>query len=488
MITRIAVAVLLLGGISAHAEAQQVLARETITIRSYDGRTMSAEALRISVPQKRSEPARTLTLAAIRIPSTAQKPGRPIVFLMGGPGIPGTVMAPIPPYFTLFQRLREIGDVVIVDQRGIGQSQPLLDCPQEQPTPADLLHRRESIVDFVRAGVTACAQRMRESGIDPLAFNTIESADDLDDLRQTLGAEHIDLLAFSYGSRLALMYVQRHGDHVGRVVLQGVNGPGLVVKRPAPVGRKLDRMSELLMRDSSWHHNTDLRAAARAARARLAQKPMTLTITDRRTNQPREIVVGRDGFDAIVGVSIDDPRLPALLVSVADNDDRVLELFAEAAWNGLGSANVGLMPRVVNCAADRPAERWQQVRAESATAPFGNYLDNEFLEQDFCATLGYTTQPAEFAGPLPGDVPVLMLTGGLDATNPIENAQEVAARLPNAVSLEVANGVHELLPITAVQEVIADWFRGADIRGRTVVAPRPRFASVEEALAAPPRR
>jgi hypothetical protein len=70
---------------------------------------MPAEQVRISVPERRAHPNRSITM----------RPGRSIVFLMGGPGMPGSVMAPIPPYFTLFQRLREIGDVVIPDQRGI---------------------------------------------------------------------------------------------------------------------------------------------------------------------------------------------------------------------------------------------------------------------------------------------------------------------------------------------------------------------------------
>ena len=73
---------------------------------------MPATQVRIVVPERRSQAGRTITVSALLLPSTAQHPGHPIVFLMGGPGIPGSVMAPIPPYFTLFQRLREIGDVV----------------------------------------------------------------------------------------------------------------------------------------------------------------------------------------------------------------------------------------------------------------------------------------------------------------------------------------------------------------------------------------
>jgi len=65
------------------------------------------------------------------------------------------------------------------------------------------------------------ARPLEGAGVEPTAYNTVESADDIDDLRQALGFEKVDLLAFSYGTRLALAVVQRHSSHVGRVVLQG---------------------------------------------------------------------------------------------------------------------------------------------------------------------------------------------------------------------------------------------------------------------------
>jgi hypothetical protein len=283
------------------------------------------------------------------------------------------------------------------------------------------------------------------------------------------------------------MYVQRHGHHVGRIALQGVNGPGLVLKRPAPVSRKLDRIAELLRRDSTWRGPTDLRAAARAAFERLARTPTTVPIDDRRTQRQLELRVGRDGLDAMVSLSLDDARLPALLISVAGGDDRVLARFVEAAWNGLTGGTVGLMGRAVNCAADRPESRWQVVRSESATGPFGVPLDDAVLTDEFCRAVGYSAPPIEFSGSVTSAVPALLLTGSLDATNPIENATAVAGGFANAVSLEVANAAHEMLTVPAVQDVVVEWYRGVDVRGRQIDVPSPRFASVEEAAAPTPQ-
>jgi pimeloyl-ACP methyl ester carboxylesterase len=344
------------------------------------------------------------------------------------------------------------------------------------------------LVSTLRAQLAACAEHWRALGYDPTAFNTIESADDIDDLRRALGVPKVNLLAFSYGTRLALAVVQRHPAHVGRVVLQGVNGPGLVVKRPAPVTRKLQQIGELLQSDSTWVGPTDLLAAARTARARLARMPAAVTISDLRSRGQVTLQVSRDGFDAIAALNLDDARLPALLVSVAAGDDRVLARFVETAWNGLNSGTVGLMARAVNCGADRPQRRWDLAARESESAPFGEPIDNLFLTDDFCRAVGYEAAPVEFPSSVRSTTPFLMLTGALDATYPVENARDVARGLTNAELFEIENGVHEALPVPAVQDAVVDFFRGLDVRGRHLSAPRPRYSTIVEALQATPGR
>jgi hypothetical protein len=148
---------------------------------------------------------------------------------------------------------------------------------------------------------------------------------------------------------------------------------------------------------------------------------------------------------------------------------------------------VALMARAVNCAADRPQSRWTLIESESITAPFGEPIDNAFLRSRFCASVGYIGKTTEFARPLRSSIPTLLLTGELDATNPIENANEVARSLTNALSLEIGNAAHEALPITSVQEAIVDFLKGEDLRGRTVSAPAPHFPALADALQSPPR-
>jgi pimeloyl-ACP methyl ester carboxylesterase len=484
----LAVTVLVAFG-AARTDAQsKPLVRSDTTIRSFDGREMKGEVLRLTVPERHQRPARTLTVGALRFPTTAAKPGRPIVFLMGGPGIPGSVMAPIPPYFSLFQKLRDLGDVIIVDQRGIGLSAPRIDCPSSGTLPTNAFADTAQLISFIRNKIAVCTAVQRTRNVEPTAYSTVESADDVNALRKALGIPQIDLLAFSYGTRLALLIAQRHESSIGRMVLQGVNGPGLVVKRTGPVARKLTKINSILKLDSTWTPAPDLIDAARRARTRLAATPATVTVNDQKAGRPLQLKVGREGLDAIVALNLDDARLPALIVSVANGDDRVLTRFVENAWNGLNTSSVQLMARSVNCSADRPASRWSIAAAEAATAPFGSPIDNAFLTKRFCIAIGYPGPVKEFSSPLRSRIPSLLITGDLDATNPVENARDVATGLTNSTLLEVANVAHEALPVAAVQDVVMDFFRGTDVRGRQVSGARPHFLTITEALAPPTRR
>jgi pimeloyl-ACP methyl ester carboxylesterase len=466
----------------------KALTRTDTTIRSFDGREMKGEVLRLTVPERHQRPARTLTLGALRFPATTAKPGRPIVFLMGGPGIPGSVMTPIPPNFTLFQKLRELGDVIIVDQRGIGLSTPNIDCPSSGALPTSVFADTAQLISFIRNQISICAARQRSRNIEPTAYSTVESADDVNALRKALGIPQIDLLAFSYGTRLALLIAQRHEASVGRMVLQGVNGPGLVVKRTGPVARKLTRTNEILKLDSAWMPTPDLIDAARRARLRLASSPATVTVNDQKTGRQIGLKVGREGFDAIVALNLDDLRTPALLVSVANGDDRLLTRFVESAWNGLNNSPVQLMARSVNCSADRPASRWAVANADSTVAPFGSPIDNAFLTKRFCLAVGYPGTVTEFRRPLRSPIPTLLITGELDATNPAENARDVAPGLTRATLLDVANVAHEALPVAAVQDVVVEFFRGTDVRNRRIAGSRPHYLTLTEALSPSSRR
>src|SRR3954464_7449764 len=82
---------------------------EPYTLKTFDGRQIPAELGKLSVPEDRNaKSAHFIELAFVRLKSTAAQPGAPIVWLAGGPGVPGILFGRIPVYFQLFNKLREV--------------------------------------------------------------------------------------------------------------------------------------------------------------------------------------------------------------------------------------------------------------------------------------------------------------------------------------------------------------------------------------------
>ena len=176
---------------------------EPYQFKTFDGREHSAKLGRLWVRENHhAHSARLLQLAFLRLPSRAAQPSSPIVFLAGGPGIPAIGLGQVPVYFSLFERLREVSDVILLDQRGTGKSSPNLQCPSVA-FPSDAFESTEKWLQAYSQVVRAGAEHWRAEGVDLAAYNSNQSADDVDDLRRALGAERLNLLAWSYGTELS---------------------------------------------------------------------------------------------------------------------------------------------------------------------------------------------------------------------------------------------------------------------------------------------
>ena len=166
------------------------------------------------VPEDRSKPGgRTIDLRVAVLPSKATNPAPdPLFALAGGPGEAGTqFFAWMPSVFTDVLATR---DIVLVDQRGTGASNPIT-LPQMPDTTgqsaAQADSRLKAWADRALAAIDA----------DARFYTSTVAADDLDAVRAALGYEKIDLYGTSYGGTLAQYYLRQHGDRVRVAVLDG---------------------------------------------------------------------------------------------------------------------------------------------------------------------------------------------------------------------------------------------------------------------------
>ena len=468
------------------------LTLEPYTLRSYDGRSEVAELGKLSVPESRdSVNGGGVTLAFIRLRSTSPAPGPPIVFLMGGPGIPASVMAPIPPYWQLFQRLRIAGDVILLDQRGVGLSSPQLDCPPApQPLDSALFSSRAALVAAFRNVYASCAAYWRAHGVHPRAYSVAASADDIEDLRRALGAERVSLLGFSYGTRLALEFARRHPSRLDRLVLQGPEDPDLRYRSSLTLDSLLGRLAELAAVDSSSSSfSAGLRGRLAALLDSLARTPAVVRVRTP-AGDSLTVAVGREGLQALVAERVGDRSLPALIATLERGDTRLLAERVQAVYGAIAAGGGSLMGRAADCSAPPSEARVARTDTESGRSILGLLYDNAVVTRGFCEALGLAGQPSS-AGPRRAStvrVPALVIVGQLDSQTPVGNAQVIAGALRGSVRLVVENGEHELLTDSVVQAAVLDFLAGRDVSGRRLRVGAPRFLSIEQALNPPRRR
>ncbi len=108
-------------------------------------------------------------------------------------------------------------ELILLDQRGIGHSEPTLGCPEVGRLGERLLGARLSdatVREDLRSAVKACHDRLTGEGIDLSAYNLAESDADGEDLRRALGIPRWNIGSYGSASRIALEIVRRFPEHV----------------------------------------------------------------------------------------------------------------------------------------------------------------------------------------------------------------------------------------------------------------------------------
>jgi pimeloyl-ACP methyl ester carboxylesterase len=423
-----------------------LLGLEPYTAELEDGSQLIGELGRLRVPVQHSEPTGpSLELAFVRFPSTAAEPGAPIYFLVGGPGASGiefaAEMALDPAYGLLAQ-----GDVIALDQRGTGLSEPHFDSGPsfEEELPLDAPLTRASLIAAQKRVLAQAVAHWRAQGVDVGAINTFESANDVELLRQSLGHAAIVPFGISYGSHLGLAYLRQHGQHVARAVLMKVEGPNHTFKLPSEAHGYLEQVAKLSKAAPELDGLLpDLLTSLKGILAQLAEQPRTLT-TDR-FGPPVSVVIGPYDVQLLVAYALGSSNtlatLPlALSLMEQGQFDHVLGFVMQ---NRIVDAS-NLMGLLMDCASYASPARLKQIEREAldATLTLSDALLAP-LYPDVCAATSTKPLPANFRAPLKSPTPILFVSGSLDARTPANNVLELMPGLPNAIHLQIENTGHD---------------------------------------------
>lgn len=469
----------LAAGQTAPAELKEGdLKFEPFTI-PFEGQNVAGELGRLVVKENRNSPKSNLIeLAFVRLKSTAEKPGYPVVYLDGGPGSSAINIARVPDYMRAFMKLREVGDVILLDQRGSGRSKPNLSRLATENLPLDSFANTDSMLRAFRARVLEAANYFRSQGVDILAYNTIESAHDVDDVRKAIGAEKLNLVGFSYGTHLGLACIRYHYPNVNRVVLIGTEGPNHTNKLPSTSDTSLKRLASLAAAAPELEGKVpDLFGMLSEVLQRLEKQPVTVQIMDQRSKKPVELKVGKSGLQFLImrdlGDANDLPIFPAWFYTMYQGDYSILARFVERRFNQY-SAGISLMTIVMDSSSGTTKKRSAKINTEAKTALLGHMVNFPFPGID--EAIGSPDLGDEFRSPVLTSVPTLFISGTLDNNTPPFQADEVRRTFRLSTHVVVENAGHEsMLVEPRVQQTMVEYLRGGDVSKTKIALPPLKF-------------
>jgi len=402
-----------------------------------------------------------LALPFLRFRSTAETPGPPLFLLAGGPGGTYTDDLDGDDFNVWLDALLEIGDVVMLEQRGGSTTEAALDCRiRADLGPADLL-TAETYTGFLAEGVTDCRDGHAAAGHYLEAYTIREMADDQDGLRRALGYSQFNVMGGSFGSQLGLTIARRHDDALHRAVFYGVEGPKNTLDDPVLIDGHVDRVAAAL--DESWQ----VRLATggfRPALERLIDDLETDPITGRIAADGETVRVGAYDLklmlwsqDGMKGYRDDIARIGQLMIAVSLGYEAPLLDAKQALVDRVedeDGLSLNLMTFLVDCGT-LPAN----ARAPDLSAGAPDLLfDYDVVDAEvraICRALG--VEPLEdFFQPVTASTPMLFVAGGLDGFTPPDYARAAHQSAQQSALIYAPLGDHDGWEILASDPELFD--------------------------------
>jgi pimeloyl-ACP methyl ester carboxylesterase len=405
---------------------------------------------------------RKIPLRVVVVPAlAAQAEPDPLVLLAGGPGQAATRVQVL----LAVERIRRKRDIVLVDQRGTGDSNPL-EC-EPHPLEAGLAAR------FDDTGAVEKLRKCREGwAADVRHYTTPEAMDDLDEVRAALGYDKVNLWGVSYGTRAALVYMRQHPDRVRTAILDGVAPMSLYLPLNAPRdGQKaLDALLAHCAKDAACAKAyPDLRPRTEALLAKLESEPVHVSVPHPRTGVPEELVLTRRAFVSELFSQLYSPEVASLVPLMLDRATRgdwapFVALSVGLSESAGHTVSHGLYYAVV-CTEDAPFYDAAAVRREAQGTWFGPDMGLETLA--VCEGWPRGTLPQGYREPVVSDVPTLLLSGELDPVTPPAWAEEAKRTLRHSLHVVVPGVGHNTVGADCARSLMGELLVKGSVEGLT---------------------
>ena len=394
----------------------------------------------------------------------------PVIFLAGGPGEKAVhnavaiaqLLAPVHPN----------RDLILFDQRGVGLSEPALECPELVQVTFDLLDEPDPNVAQQTAfdAIVSCRDRLVSEGHNLSAYNTIQNAADVNAIRIALGYDQINLWGGSYGSLLAQAVMRDHPEGIRSAAIVSVLPleVSFFVEASATTANAVMHLLDACAADEACNSAyPNLQEALFEVIDQLNEEPVPVTLMNPQDGQSYDAIL--DG-DEVLGNLVTFlyftqiiPVLPQAIHDVHNGDYELMTQLSGTTLTLVGLLSQGMMLSVMctDDLIDRTPEDLLNIMAALPQQLVGS-VDPEFeIEHGIFGIC--EDWPVEESGPwakepLVSDIPTLVLTGEFDPVTPPEYGQLVASHLSDSYFFELPGIGHDILVASGcARSIIGDF-------------------------------
>jgi len=407
-------------------------------------------------PGNPDSPILSLFFAVVPALSLEPEPD-PFVPIAGGPGQASSDFYAA--YQGAFEKVRRNRDIVLLDQRGTGQS-AVMNCEADEGIIEGRFSREQTL-----AVTQECLEQLPH---DPRFFTTSVAVGDLEALREALGYAQFNLYGISYGSRVAQHFVRRYPESTRTVILDGVVppqlalGPAIAIEAQNALDAIFDRCAES---EVCAERFPDIREDFSMLRAELIDEPVTIVLPDPLTGEPEELSFGPQELAAALRLLSYHPNSVALMPmlineAIRGNYAPLASQFLMIAASVSKAMSIGMHNSVV-CTEDAPYFAGEQISRDALDATYIGPLQLDAL-QTICSVWPKGVLDKDFKTPLASDLPVLLLSGEADPVTPPRYAELAAIDLDNARLLTGRKQGHGQAPRGCMPDLIAEFVETAN--------------------------
>ncbi|MBI1280589.1 MAG: alpha/beta fold hydrolase [Anaerolineaceae bacterium] len=417
------------------------------------------------VPEDYAKPDGThIRLAVATIHSlNPEKATDPVVYVAGGPGGAFVKTAPLLIYQFGLAALLSERDIVVLDQRGAGLSQPSIQC-RTFSSFVDFMQQTNAAIfpppEYVDV-LGACRDKWLSDGINPSLYTAQQNAADFNALREAMGYSAVNLYGTSFGTRVALMALRDHSQGIRSVILDSTLPPQVnpLEATAAIFDRAFGTLEQRCANDFICNAAyPNLRETYLKTFQQLKELSPSVIVSGKQFTISAKLFEEAVSGQLINATSIE--TLPGFIYSVASGDYSAFSADLEPKLRAAPEQmpDVGLL--ITMACPEHLTTNIERIRTALDEYPEAFRNPDPFSGENgyrLCQMAGKTGSAA--SSPAVSDVPVLLLAGQFDPLTPPEWAHLAAETLSHSRIYEFPNMGHVVSSDLCAQTIMASFIR-----------------------------